>query len=136
MDEPGGHPRRYDPVDPLYQRVRQQSLALPEADEKISHGHPAFFTTKVFCYYGASFKVDGQWRQHPRSVVVKVEPDDHAALAEDTRCYLPSYWGTRGWIGLDLREDSDWDEVAELLEDSFRLTAPRRAVTALDRRAP
>lgn len=128
------HPLRYDPNDSLYQRVRELAMAFPDADEKLSHGHPAFFTTKVFCYYGASLKVDGDWVQHPHSALVLAAPDEHQALLEDPRCYAPAYLGVRGWIGLDLDESTDWDEVGELLDDSYRLTAPARAIKALDAR--
>jgi hypothetical protein len=37
---------------------------------------------------------------------------------------------------LDLDERTDLEEVAELLEDPFRLTAAARLVAALDRRGP
>mgnify|MGYP000895616343 CR=1 FL=1 len=41
-------------------------FALPGAAEKVSHGRPAFFTTKVFAYYGGSRKVDGVYDKDPR----------------------------------------------------------------------
>ena len=48
------HPRLFDDDDPLLARVRGIALALPEAVEKVSHGRPAFFTRKIFAYYGGS----------------------------------------------------------------------------------
>lgn len=53
------HPIMFDRDDPLLASVRDLALAFPGADEKVSHGRPAFFTTKVFCYYGGSHKVNG-----------------------------------------------------------------------------
>lgn len=50
------HPRMYDDGDLHFQRVRTLALALPEARMKVSHGRPAFFTIKVFAYYGTSVK--------------------------------------------------------------------------------
>lgn len=126
------HPLRYDPSDPLYRRVRELAMALPEVDEKLSHGHPAFHTTKVFCYYGSNLKVDGEWVAHDQSIVVKVPPAEHPALLAEPRCYLPFYWGSRGWVGVDLDAATDWTEVAELLEESFRLTATAKAINALE----
>src|SRR4051812_34572683 len=63
---PGGvaHPIMFDEADPVLARVRALALGFPDAAEKISHGHPAFFTTKIFAYYGGSVKVDGTYRQH------------------------------------------------------------------------
>ena len=48
------HPLMFDDADPLLARVREIALALPEAAEKITHGRPTFFTTKVFAYFGGS----------------------------------------------------------------------------------
>jgi predicted DNA-binding protein (MmcQ/YjbR family) len=125
----------FDHADPLLSRVRALALAFPDAAEKISHGRPAFFTTKVFAYYGGSVKIDGVYLQHEHSVLVLVDPDEHVALLQDARCYLPAYLGANGWIGLDIGGDTDWDEVGELLDASYRLTAGPRRVAVLDARA-
>jgi predicted DNA-binding protein (MmcQ/YjbR family) len=128
------HPRMFDEDDPVLARVRELASALPEAEEKVSHGRPAFFTSKVFAYYGGSVRLDGEWVQHPCSVVVQADPDEREALLEDPRSFVPAYLGPSGWIGIDLDDRTDWTEVAELLDASFRLTAPRRAVLRLDER--
>ena len=128
------HPLRFDDADPLLARVRELALALPDAAEKVSHGHPAFYTTKVFAYYGASRRVDGEWVRHDRSLLVLVDPEEREALLEEPRCYVPAYLGVAGWVGLDLDDDTDWAEVAELLDASYRRTAGKRRVAALDAR--
>lgn len=125
----------FDEGDPHLARVRALALDLPSAAEKLSHGHPAFFTKKVFAYYGGSLKTDGDWVQHPQSLVVQPDPDDRAALAEDPRVYVPAYLGPSGWIGFDLDDATDWVEVAELLDASYRATAPGKLVAQLDERA-
>jgi predicted DNA-binding protein (MmcQ/YjbR family) len=130
------HPLMFDPADPLLARLREVALALPDAAEKISHGHPAFFTTKVFAYFGASQRVDGVWVPHERSVVVLADPDERAALVEDPRVYVPAYLGASGWLGLDLDERTDWAEVRELVDASYRLTAGPRRVARLDAARP
>jgi predicted DNA-binding protein (MmcQ/YjbR family) len=122
----------FDDDDPLLARVRALAATFPGADEKVSHGRPAFFTKKVFAYYGGSLKVDGEWVQHPQSLVVQPDPGDRPALVQESHVYVPAYLGPSGWIGFDLDESGDWDEVTELLVDSFRLTAPRRLVRELD----
>lgn len=125
----------FDEADPFLARVRALALAFPDAAEKISHGRPAFFTTKVFAYYGGSVKVDGTYRQHEHSVLVLVDPAERQALLEDRGCYLPSYLGPSGWVGVDLTADTDWDEINELLDASYRRTAGPRRVAVLDARA-
>ena len=131
-----GHPQMFDDDDPVLERVRRIALALPGAAMKISHGRPAFFTTKVFCHYGGSVKVDGQYERHEQSILVQPTPDDRRALLDDERTYLPAYLTPSGWIGLDLAAGCDWDEVTELIEESFRLTAPKRLVATLDEGRP
>lgn len=128
------HPLRFDPDDPLLARVRALALAFPDASEKISHGHPAFHTTKVFAYVGGSLKVDGSYVQHECSVVVLPDEEERRALVQDDRCYVPAYLGPSGWIGLDLDAHTDWVEVAELVELSYRHTAGPRRVARLDSR--
>jgi predicted DNA-binding protein (MmcQ/YjbR family) len=128
------HPIMFDDADPLLARIRAVALAFPDAAEKISHGHPAFYTTKVFAYYGGSIKVDGEYEQHPHSLIVQTEPDERDALLKNPDAYVPAYLGPSGWVGLDLTPRTDWAEIAELLDSSYRLTAGKRRVTALDGR--
>ena len=129
------HPKMFDDDDPLLARVRALAGALPGALEKISHGHPAFYTKKVFAYYGGSLKQEGAWVQHPHSLTVLPDESDRRALLGDPRVYVPAYLGPSGWIGVDLDGSTDWDEVAELLDASYRLTAPKRLIAELDRGA-
>jgi predicted DNA-binding protein (MmcQ/YjbR family) len=124
----------FDDDDPLLERIRQLAASLPNTGEKISHGRPAFFTKKVFAYYGGSTKVDGAWIQHPQSIVVQPDEGDRRALLEDDRVYVPAYLGPSGWIGIDLDAATDWSEIGELLDASYRLTAPARDVAQLDAR--
>lgn len=128
------HPRMFDADDPVLGRVRLLALALPDAQEKESHGRPAFFTTKVFAYYGGSLKVGADWVQHERSIVVKLDSDERAALLTEQRCWIPGYLGPSGWIGIDINEDTDWTEVAEVIEASYRGTASDSLVRTLDDR--
>jgi hypothetical protein len=58
-----------------------------------------------------------------------VLPGDNVALvkASPERFYMPAYIGHRGWVGLRLDAGKiDWDEVKELLTDSYRRVAPKR----------
>ena len=126
------HPRMYDPGDPLLARVRQIALAFPGSAEKESHGRPAFYTRKVFGYYGGSVRVDGEWVQHDQAILFLPDPGERPALEADARFWVPAYLGPSGWLGLDLEAGSDFEEVAELLEESFRATAPKRLVAELD----
>jgi len=122
----------FDDDDPVLARVRRIALALPEAAEKVSHGRPAFFTRKVFAYYSGSQKVNGEWVQHPNSVMVLADLDGQSAMRALPHAWVPGYLGPYGWTGLDLGPQTDWDDVAGFIEESYRFTAPGRLVTLLD----
>ena len=125
------HEAMFDDADPLLARVRELAHALPGAQEKITHGHPAFFTKKVFAHYGGSLKIDGVYVQHPQSIVVQSAPDERDGLPALPGAYVPASLGPSGWTGIDLDDHTDWTEIAELLNDSFRVTAPPRLVAQL-----
>ena len=53
---------------------------------------------------------------------------------EPDRFFVPPYVGPRGWVGMRLDVDLDWDEVAGVAEEAWRLTAPVRLVRELEGR--
>lgn len=126
------HPQMFDDGDPILGRVRAIAFDLPGAAEKVSHGRPAFFTKKVFAYYGGSVRLNGQWFEHSHSVIVAAERSEIDALLQDPRFFFPAYLGPSGWVGLDLGKGTQWDEVGELIDASYRLTAPAKLVAQLD----
>jgi hypothetical protein len=42
------------------------------------------------------------------------------------RFFVPPYVGQHGWVGVRLDGPLDWDEIADLVTDSYRMTAPKR----------
>lgn len=126
------HPQMFDDDDPVLAQVRAIALALPGAQEKISHGRPAFFTTRVHCYYGGSVRIEGEWQAHDQAVMLHLPPAETEALRQDPRCFVPAYLGPSGWIGVDLDQRTDARELTELVEESYRMVAPTRLVARLD----
>ena len=122
----------FDDDDPLLAQVRRVALAFPEAQEKVSHGRPAFFTGRVFAYYGGSERIDGGWVPHDRALLVLPDADDEPALRQDPRFWTPAYLGPSGWLGIDVDERTDWSEVEELIGGSYRRTASARLVRSLE----
>ena len=53
---------------------------------------------------------------------------------EPDRFFVPPYVGGRGWIGVRLDRDPDWDEIAGVIEDAYREVAPKRLLAVLDAR--
>lgn len=134
------HPQMFDGGDPVLGRLRAVCLALPGAEERVSHGRPVFScgpTGRVFAVYGGGVKVrPGEHEPHDHAVLVKVDPVELPALDGDGRFFVPAYYGPAGWRGHDLDAPGvDWAEVAELVDASYRLVATRRRVAELDARA-
>jgi hypothetical protein len=79
---------------PLLERVRALCLALPEAFERETWGHPTFRVGggkgKIFCISAA----DGS------AVRTKADPEERDALLDHgDPFFMPSYVGTRGGSG-------------------------------------
>jgi len=47
---------------------------------------------------------------------------------------VPPYVGHRGWVGVHVDVPVDWDQIAALLTDAYRMIAPKRLVAQLERR--
>lgn len=127
------YPVRFANDDPLLAGLREICLALPQAAEKLSHGHPNFYTKKVFAIFGGSVPGDHASNEYGQSVLVLPDAAERVALLADERFFHPAYYGPSGWVGLNFRIGKpDWDEVAEMVDTSYRNTAGKRLVAELD----
>jgi predicted DNA-binding protein (MmcQ/YjbR family) len=125
----------FDDGDPLLGRVREICLSLPEAEERVSHGRPTFRVSKQFAVYGGGEKSPDGHLRHDAALLFIADPSEVVALDDDERFFVPAYYGPSGWRAIDLdRAGVDWDEVAELVDASYRRVANKRQLTALDRR--
>jgi predicted DNA-binding protein (MmcQ/YjbR family) len=108
-------------------RVREICLALPEAAEKSFGGH----TSPAFRVRDKMFVMISEDRT---AMTFKAAAGVQEALVGDDpeRFYVPPYVGSKGWVGARLDVDQDWDEIAELLVDSYRLIAPKRLAALAD----
>jgi hypothetical protein len=115
------------------ERLRRLCMALPEATERRSHGEPTWFVGGkcVFVMFADHHHDDrlAFW--------CAAEPGATEALvaAEPGRYFVPPYVGHRGWLGVWLDVPVDWEEIAELVTDAYRMIAPRRLLAQL-REAP
>lgn len=111
-------------------KLRAICLTLPEASEEGGVGNPTFKVRgKIFAM------------RHPQdgrmSVWLKAPPGAQDALIHTSPqvFFVPPYVGHHGWVGawLDIGLALDWEQLAELIEESYRMTAPKRLVAQLDR---
>jgi predicted DNA-binding protein (MmcQ/YjbR family) len=111
--------------DPRLARLAEICLGLPEATRHDMGDHASFLVRKrTFAYYLHNHHGDGIV-----AVACKTALGENAELAaaQPARFYLPAYIGPRGWVALRLdRGAIDWDEVAALVHESYRLAAPKR----------
>jgi predicted DNA-binding protein (MmcQ/YjbR family) len=120
-------PRKSDPL----KRLRALCLDLPEATEKEAWGTPTFRVRdkKMFAMYADNHHGDGRV-----AVWVKAPPgaQDMLVKSDSDRYFVPPYMGPSGWVGVRLDLDPDWDDVGGLLEEAYRLVAPRKLIALLD----
>jgi len=121
-------------ADPAYLigEVRKHAMALPEAEETVSHGMACFgvIKGKKFAYVSADHHGDG--RIALLAKISGLDEQQHLIETDAERFYRPAYFGD-GWIGvrLDLG-DTDWDDIAERLRRSWRSIAPRKLVAMME----
>ena len=122
-------------------RVRRIAFALPEVNERMSHGEPCFFVLdrRPLCYFHDDHNGDGRislWCAVPPGV------QEELVRADPVRFFAPPV-SARGvfstWLGVYLditgTDKVDWDEIAAIIEDAYRHVAPKALVTELDNRS-
>lgn len=114
-------------IDVPLARLRAICMALPEATEQGGVGDPTFrVRDKIFAMrHGVASRMT-LWCKAPpglQEVLVGSDPQ---------RYFVPPYVGHHGWVGIYLDVALDWDFIADLIEDSYRLTAPKRLRVLLD----
>ncbi len=121
-------------ADPAYltQRVRTLAMALPEAEETLSHGMACFgiIKGKKFAYVSQNHHGDGQ-----TALLVKISGAEEQAMRieqDDALYFRPPYFGD-GWLGIRLDlGDVDWEAINDALTRSWQAIAPRKLVALID----
>lgn len=127
-----GPSRRYTDEVPehLEVRVRALCLDLPEAhEERAWVGTRWRIRTRTFAHVLGLEDVDGA------SLVVlafRSQGEELEVLRHAGRPYLVLGWG-RDAIGIVLDEATDWDEVRELVTESYCVLAPQKLITLVER---
>jgi predicted DNA-binding protein (MmcQ/YjbR family) len=112
----------------LFDAIRVFCLGLPEAHEVEAWERPTFrVRNKIFAM---PRERDGE----RASIWCKAAPGVQTLLVtgDPETFYAPPYVGPTGWIGITLDGNADIDYVTALLEESYRLVAPKTLVRVLD----
>lgn len=112
------------PDDLLLERMREICLALPDTKETLTWGYPHFrVNDKIFT---------GYVQEHGKaSISFKLEMDHADRRVQDPRFARAQYIGHKGWVAMDPRAITDWDEIAALIHESYRLVANKRSLAKL-----
>jgi hypothetical protein len=112
-------------------RLRQLCLALPAVTERLSHGTPTWFVQDKRSF--VQFWVDGHHDDHFPHLWCAAAPgvQEELVASEPDRFFRPPYVGHRGWIGVRMDGDLDWDELTGICEDAYRAVAPKKLVDLL-----
>ena len=108
-------------------RLRAICLAFPESIEAGGVGDPSFkVREKIFAMQHRIDERMSMWckaRPGAQDVLVGSDPG---------RYFVPPYVGHHGWVGVWLGVETDWELVTDLVEESYRMTAPKRLTLQLD----
>ena len=120
----------------IFERVRTLCLALPEVTVRVdpsrirtrSTAHSFDIRRRSFCLLVA--REDPTGKLVPL-LVLRADPDEREVLLSIGHPFFPSR-ASRDRIGVVLTDDTDWEEIRELVTESYRRLAPKKLTALLD----
>ena len=113
------------------ERLRALCMDLPEVTERLSHGEPTWFVRDKKTF--ASFHDHHHDDRIGFTCAAPPGAQESYIAGDPTRFYRPAYVGGRGWLGVWLDVPGvDWDEIADIVEDAYRVIAPAKLIAQLD----
>ena len=122
--------------DDIVERIRALCLALPEVTVGVDYSRTGTRSTaqsfdirrRSFCLLVAMEDPAGNF---VTLLVLRADPDEREVLLATGHPFFPSRAG-RDRIGVVLTDDTDWEEIRELVTDSYRVLAPKKLTALLD----
>ena len=121
----------YAEVDPaILEKLRERCMALPDAyEEQAWTGRRWLVRKKNFAHVLTINDPTGALR----TVMAFRSPDEERAfLVANGHPFFLLGWG-RNAVGMVLNEKTDWDEVRELVTESYCVLAPQKLVALVER---
>jgi hypothetical protein len=120
----------------IFQRVSTLCLALPEVTVRVddslirtrSTAHSFDIGRRSFCLLVAW---EGPTGKSVPMLVLRADPDERDALLSMGHPFFAPRAGFDR-IGVRLTDDTDWEEIGELVSESFRRLAPKKLTALLD----
>jgi hypothetical protein len=122
--------------DDIVERVRTLCLALPEVTVRVDYSLVRTRSTaqsfdirrRSFCLLVAREDPAGQ---PVPLLVLRAGPEERKALLSIGHPFFAPRAG-RDRIGVLLTDDTDWEEIRELVIESYRVLAPKKLTALLD----
>lgn len=123
---------RPEEIDPFLGKRAREVLeqlgalcsALPETGEARQFGNPVWKA-------GKKTFVSTAYNDGRLNLSFRVAADRQLSLSADPRYRIPAYTGHNGWINLDVEEHADWQEIEQLVLESYRHFALKRMLKSL-----
>jgi predicted DNA-binding protein (MmcQ/YjbR family) len=112
------------PFDAALAKMRRICLTLPDTKETPTWGQPHFRVgEKIFAGLGEE--------KGTLTIGFKLEKDLAEAIIRRPGFSRAPYVGQHGWVSLDVGTVRDWNEVRDLVHQSYRLIAPKKTLARL-----
>jgi predicted DNA-binding protein (MmcQ/YjbR family) len=110
--------------------VHELCLSLPDTEVVSRHGAPNFKVKgKTFAMYVLNHHGDGRvalWLHSPPGVqelYTGFDPDSY---------FVPPYVGVKGWLGMELNRNLDWNEIQARVREAWEHVSPSSPAVPLD----
>ncbi len=121
----------------IVERIRTLCLGLPDVTVRVDHSRTRARSTaqsfdirrRSFCLLVATESPTG--RAIPL-LVLRANPDEREALLSTGHPFFVPRSAGPDRIGVWLAENTDWEEIRELVTESYRVLAPKKLAALLD----
>ena len=120
------------------ERVRTLCMALPEVEIRIDYSRTRTRSTaQSFDIRGRSFCLLVAWESSTGKslplLVLRADPAEREALLSIGHPFFVPRRARPGRLGVWLTSGTDWEEVRELVTESYRVLAPKKLAALLDK---
>jgi hypothetical protein len=121
----------------IEERVRTLCLALPEVTVRVDYSLTRTRSTarsfdirrRSFCLLVAMESSTGNSRP---LLVLRADPDEREALLSIGHPFFVPRRAGHDRVGVWLTSDTDWEEIRELVTESYRVLAPKKLIALLE----
>jgi hypothetical protein len=121
----------------VIERMRALCLALPEVTVRIDQSQTETRSTALsfdirrrsFCLLVA---IESSTGKSVPLLIVRAHPDEREGLLSSGHPFFTPRRAGRDRIGVWLSDHTDWEEIRELVTESYRVLAPKKLAALLD----